>query len=314
MDISLYQLRTFQEVARTRSLTRTARNLGYTQPSVTAHIRKLESRSGVTLLERLPHGVALTEAGEVFRDYTERILATVDEMAGALDPGKGKVRGRVNVGASLLAMDFCMGWLLAQSRYRYPEIQLSPKSLSAGEVESAVLSRTVDIGLFLSKPDTLGFHPGLDFHRLRSVTFQAVHSPALVPDSPGRHPGRRHSNLLSVDPSCESQRASHSALQDPGEPQRTILEVGSVLSGIQFVLEGYGISVLPEEFVRTHVERGDLVPHEGWEPMTHDLVAVWPKREWRHPAARGLIDLVRLVEFAPPPEQRSGAETGLTPA
>ena len=62
-DLSLDLLRTFEAAARHRSFTAAALELGTTQPAVSQQLKRLESRLGIRLFDRIYRGIALTEAG-----------------------------------------------------------------------------------------------------------------------------------------------------------------------------------------------------------------------------------------------------------
>src|SRR4051794_41956421 len=55
----------FRTVARAGSISGAARELGWTQPAVSQHLRALERSAGCTLLLRGAGGVELTEPGRV---------------------------------------------------------------------------------------------------------------------------------------------------------------------------------------------------------------------------------------------------------
>ncbi|MFJ6612838.1 LysR family transcriptional regulator [Streptomyces sp. NPDC091289] len=74
------QLRTFREVAAELSFTRAARNLHYSQPSVTAHIKNLEEFIGTPLFHRGGGHIELTEAGRTLLPHAEQII-TIAETA-----------------------------------------------------------------------------------------------------------------------------------------------------------------------------------------------------------------------------------------
>ncbi len=77
MDIRT--LRTFCTAARTLSFTRAAATLGYAQSSVTAQMKGLEENVGSPLFNRVGNGLQLTEPGQRFLAYAERILDLADE-------------------------------------------------------------------------------------------------------------------------------------------------------------------------------------------------------------------------------------------
>ncbi len=72
MDLS--QLQVFLTVAKEQSFSRAAEKLYRTQPAVSIVIRKLEESVGQPLLVRGARQVKLTDAGELLRDYAERLL------------------------------------------------------------------------------------------------------------------------------------------------------------------------------------------------------------------------------------------------
>jgi LysR family glycine cleavage system transcriptional activator len=75
-------LRAFEAVGRMGSVRRAAHALDLDHAVVSRHLRGLEIWTGVALIERLPGGVVLTEAG---RRYFERISGVFREIAGATD-------------------------------------------------------------------------------------------------------------------------------------------------------------------------------------------------------------------------------------
>jgi len=81
------QLRTFLAVAQTRSFTQAAARLGIRQPTVSQHVRKLETAVGRVLVLRDTHTVALTSDGEAMIGFARSILAS-HEQAARFCPGQ----------------------------------------------------------------------------------------------------------------------------------------------------------------------------------------------------------------------------------
>jgi len=75
-------LKTFRVVVSTRHFTSAAAQLGYSQSTVTTHIKALECQLGVTLFERFSgsQNINLTEAGRCALSYAARLLELADEM------------------------------------------------------------------------------------------------------------------------------------------------------------------------------------------------------------------------------------------
>jgi len=124
----------FDAVARHRSFTRAAEELGVTQSAVSHQVRRLEDFFGVQLLKRLNPGVELSEDGANLQGELAPLL---DGIAG-LDPRSRRRAGRqtlrVGAGSSLAAW-----WLVRRLRaFRtlHPEIEIDfvpVESEAAGE-------------------------------------------------------------------------------------------------------------------------------------------------------------------------------------
>lgn len=79
MNDRLDQLALFVRTAETGSFSKTAREFGLTQPSVSRAIAALEARLGVTLLHRTTRRVAPTEAGQALATSAREALAVIDD-------------------------------------------------------------------------------------------------------------------------------------------------------------------------------------------------------------------------------------------
>ena len=87
--LDLLQLRYFQAIARSGSITKAAALVGASQPTLTVALRNLEERLGTTLFLRDRRGMVLTDTGRVaFRVF----FGT--ELCGAVEQGPGgRARG-----------------------------------------------------------------------------------------------------------------------------------------------------------------------------------------------------------------------------
>jgi len=78
-------------VAMTKNFTRAAIVLGYSQSSVTHHIKAIERELGARLFERyrFSRDVVLTEEGRRTLEYATRLLALADETIMAVGNSNG---------------------------------------------------------------------------------------------------------------------------------------------------------------------------------------------------------------------------------
>lgn len=76
MIMNIKQLHYFHELAKHQHFARAAKACHITQPTLSASITALEKNLGTDLVVRTSQFVALTEAGELVRQYAERIWAS----------------------------------------------------------------------------------------------------------------------------------------------------------------------------------------------------------------------------------------------
>ncbi|HEU5242377.1 MAG TPA: LysR family transcriptional regulator, partial [Ornithinibacter sp.] len=95
--LDLARLRVLAAVARHGSVTAAARELHYSQPSVSHHLAKLEAETGAQLLQRVGRGVRLTEAGRLLAERATEILGRVDAASAELSAHVGLDAGRVRL-------------------------------------------------------------------------------------------------------------------------------------------------------------------------------------------------------------------------
>src|SRR5689334_81863 len=90
------RLTVFATVARAGSMGAAARELGWTQPAVSQHVRALERQLRVPLVVRGSRGVVLTDAGRLLLAHADAVAArlrTAEAELGALaDARAGSVR------------------------------------------------------------------------------------------------------------------------------------------------------------------------------------------------------------------------------
>lgn len=109
----------FRTVARAGALGAAARELGWTQPAVSQHLRQLEREAGCTLLLRGPRGVRPTEAGTLLLARADAIAAQLDmaeeELADVAALRRGRVRLAAFPSASATLVPRALARLLASS-------------------------------------------------------------------------------------------------------------------------------------------------------------------------------------------------------
>lgn len=303
--MELRQLATFRLLATTLSFTRTANALGYVQSSVTAQIQALEEELGVPLFDRLGKRVALTDAGQQFLGYAERLLALAEEARAAVTGAQ--VAGSLTISAPETLCTYRLPALLQQFRARYPQVRLTFRPGPVGELRRRISEGLVDVAFLLDAPlHAAGLQVEPLVTELLCVVAPPDHPLAGAPCvQPADLAGEA---ILLTEVGCTYREMFTRSLAAAGVYPTTTLEFSSIEAIKQCVMAGMGITVLPAVAVAAETEQGRLVALR-WAAPNFQMVTqmVWHKDKWLSPALQALLNLSREV-LAPPAPQRVDRE------
>src|SRR6478672_3498392 len=146
--MDLRRLSSFLAVVEEGSFTRGARRLGITQPSLSQQIRVLETDLGGPLLERLPRGIRLTNAGRALLPEAQAAVRAGERAESAARMALGLEAGELEV-ATLLSM--AVGILphaIARWIERHPDIAIRMREYThRNRLEEEMRSGVGDIAL-----------------------------------------------------------------------------------------------------------------------------------------------------------------------
>src|SRR4029453_3194993 len=95
--LSVTHLKVLEAVARHGSVTEAAKELHYSQSSVSHHLGRLEADTGAKLIQRVGRGIRLTPEGELLAQRATEILGRVDAAADEVAAGGGLPSGRARL-------------------------------------------------------------------------------------------------------------------------------------------------------------------------------------------------------------------------
>jgi DNA-binding transcriptional LysR family regulator len=148
--LDLVRLRVLAAVARTGSVTAAAKELHYSQPSISHHIARLEAETGARLLQRVGRGIRLTPTGELLAERAMEIIGRVDSAAAELSTHVGLDAGRVRLAGFSSVLSTLVPAAAAALAASHPGLELNltdthpPEALRllrAGKVDVAVVFR-----------------------------------------------------------------------------------------------------------------------------------------------------------------------------
>lgn len=242
--LDLRQLECFCAVARARSFTKAADDLGIAQPSLSEQIAKLEQGLGGVLFERLNRRIEMTPLAEAILGKAQALLEDAAALPDYLERAREGVRGPLRVGAIPTILPYFLTPRLKTFTQRYPEVDLYVREGTTAELVDQVLDGMLDVAV-LSLPVEAG---GIVMKELFREPLYLV-----VPEdhrlaAAGKVPLRRVSDerlLILKDghclrdetlAACDRARARFAAQ----------FEADQFLTIFELIRAGFGVGVLPE--------------------------------------------------------------------
>lgn len=148
-DFDWNLLKSFLAVAETGSLSAGARRLRSSQPTLGRHIGELEDQLGLTLFERVPRGMALTEAGVQMLEHARRIATDTAALSLAATGRAQDIAGTIRVTASQIVAHFLLPGIVTALRQAEPRLQI--EIVSSNAVQN-LLTRDADIAIRMTPP------------------------------------------------------------------------------------------------------------------------------------------------------------------
>ena len=280
-------------VARERSFTRAAAQMGVSQSALSQTIRGLEDRLGIRLLTRTTRSVSTTEAGErLIRTAAPRLEEIESELA-ALSDLRDKPAGTVRITCSENAADTVVWPKLAAGLAGFPDIKVE---LYIDHGFTDIAAERFDAGVRLGESvdkDMIAVRIGPDW-RLVAVASPDYFSRRPVPKIP--------QDLVTHDCICLRQATFGGLYAWEFEKKGRELRVrvdgqltfNTTIPMVDAALNGYGIAYVPEDIVIKHVAEGRLrLVLDDWSLPFPGYHLYYPSRRQLSPAMAVIVAALR---------------------
>jgi DNA-binding transcriptional LysR family regulator len=286
------QLILFRDVVHERSISRGAALNGISQSAASQHIREIEERMGVTLLDRSTRPFMVTAAGKLYLQMCRDVLQRKEEFEVALESLKAEVEGTVRV-ASIYSVGLSeMSHLKEEFSRRFPHATLEVEYLRPDQVYEAVLADHADLG-FVSYPQ-----PG---KLLAVIPFRDEQMAVSVAPS---HPLARRTSIrladlegwdfVAFDEDLPIRQEIDRFLRDQGVTVNIAMHFDNIQMIKEAVALGSGISILPQRPLRAEIEQGRLVAIPLDTEMIRPIGIIHRRRKKLHRAAQCVLELLAV--------------------
>ncbi|SAK85326.1 LysR family transcriptional regulator [Caballeronia catudaia] len=285
----------FLAIARHKSFSRAAIELGVTTSTLSHALKGLENRLGVRLLNRTTKSVTLTGAGDALAATVETPFEAIDVALETLNRFRDAPAGRIRLNVAVEASTLLLAPIVPEFVERYPDVEL----------DIVASNRMVNV-------TEGGFDAGIRYggtvpedmiaQRLSAnIRWVVAGSPTYL----DRFGIPVHPNDL-LHHRCVSNRLGDDRVYrwefEQGEEKIALLVPSSVTvdqaeTGLVAVLGGVGLMYFPEPLVAPYVSEGRLrLVLTDWAPTGPGFYIYYSSRRQMPTGLRLLIDLVREIQ------------------
>ena len=280
----------FHTVVSCHGFAAAARQIGVPKSTLSKRVARLENRLQLRLLERTTRRLRTTDVGREFYEHCQTMLAGVEAAEAVAAHSRAEPQGMVRVSCPQPLMQGMMATLLPGFLKRYPKVRLQLKIFNR---PADLIEDRLDIALRVRTQ--IVTDPALIVRPLGRSRFVLAMSPALLAAC---------ADPLTIErlPECPTLSLAEDADDDywelvgpNGKTHAFRHQPRLLCSNFDMLraaaIAGLGVALLPEQFVRSSVQSGEL-KHVLPDWHSPDLIihAVFMSRKGMLPSVRALID------------------------
>ena len=294
MVIDIHRLKAFVAVVEESNISRAAVRLNMQQPPLTRLIKSLEVELNTQLLNRLPRGVEVTDAGKVLYQEAVTILAHAQSIPQRVQNIAQGLEGQVNIGFTNSAgLHPFLPQLLRRFRESFSNVSIHLEEEGSSALIDSILNDKNEV-VFLRKPAPIGL----------GLISQHVLDEPLIVALPNNHPlaePQYEIQLLDLEPYdfVLYRRLAGQDLFDnilancyqAGFSPNIVQEAPRLTSSLNLIAAGIGLSIVPEsirEFWNNQIVYKSL---QSETPCIAPIYAIYKKNS-RNVRLRNLLDLL----------------------
>ncbi len=293
---NLNDLLAFIAVARARSFTKAAAQLGVSQSALSHTIRGLETRLGIRLLTRTTRSVSPTEAGERLLLTAAPRLDEIEAELLSLTELSGKPAGLIRITSAEHAADSVLWPKLPEFLLRYPDIHVE---INVDYGLTDIVAQRYHAGVRLGdqvEKDMVAVRIGPDL-RVQVVGSPGYFANRPLPKTPQELSEHNCINLrLPTHDSFLAWEFEHKGHVLRAHVQGQLaFNMGS--HTLRAALAGCGLAYVPADMAKEHIDAGELVPVlDEWCQPFPGYHLYFPTHRQTSPAFKLLVEALRYYQ------------------
>ena len=292
LALTLRQLGFLVALADTLNFSRAAEASFVTQPTLSAGLKELEDRLGVTLAERTKRSVLLTPVGVEIAARAREVLLAVREIEKLAESQGAPEAGELRLGAIPTIGPFLIPHALPAIRAAFPDLKLLLREEMTEPLLGGLQDGRLDLILFALPFET----SGLEILDLFEDGYHLAAPPGSFGPEPVRGAALEGARLMLLEKGHCLQRHALSAFPERNIQQDESFSATSLPTLISMVSEGLGITLLPDLAIDGGVIGGqDIVVAPLPDACPRKVVLAWRTTSVRAGLFRKLGEILKAA-------------------
>lgn len=145
--MDLWQLNIFCKVIELKSFSKAGKAIHLSQPTISSHIRDLESYFNCRLIDRLGKEAVPTKAGKLLYEHAKKILALKDSAEAAMSEFHGSIKGRLKIGGSTIPGGYILPEYIGKFVSVNPEVKITLIINDTFQIIENIINGELEIGV-----------------------------------------------------------------------------------------------------------------------------------------------------------------------
>lgn len=256
MQVNMQSLKIFLTVVEQGSLSAAARELYMSQPSVSAHIRQLESSLSARLLDRGPSGAVPTPAGELLAHRAQDVLELLDTLGEDVALAQGQADQRLALGGTSTLGNYLLPRMLARFQEAHSGVRAELRVGNAERVLGWVLDGEVSLALMAGDVVHEALRCEVIFDEALVLVAAPTHRLAGRRVTPEELAGER---FILREVGSATRAEQEEAMDTWGLSESPVWTVWGSEAASEAARCGLGLTLISEHVVARDLRSGDLV-------------------------------------------------------
>jgi DNA-binding transcriptional LysR family regulator len=257
--MDLWQLNVFCKVVEAKSFSKAGQKIHLSQPTVSSHIKDLETYFDTRLIDRFSRKAEPTPAGKLLYEYARRLIILKEEMENSLGEFLGTKKGSLAIGGSTIPGGYLLPKFIGDFTRSHPQIHIRLEIADTEKIIQDILDGRLELGIVGARSDQgsivqqklvedemhLIVPRGHKWYKRNEITMEELYTEPFIVREKGS--GTLKSLMLSME------KKGHQI-----HKLKTVAIMGSTEAVRQGIKNHVGVSILSTIAVADDVRTGDL--------------------------------------------------------